>query len=142
MAEQVVFITGPARGIGEALARRMAAEGARIALVGMEPERLAALASELGPRHVWFECDVTDEAALQRAADGTVKALGGIDVVVTNAGIASHGTVATTPASAQARVVQVNLIGTILTVAVTLPHVVARKGYYLLISSAAALAVA
>ena len=139
MQDKVVLITGPARGIGAALARTLAARGARLALVGMEPELLAALANELGPRHVWFECDVTDEAALQRAAAGTVQALGGIDVVVTNAGIAGHGTVAVTPPAALARVIEVNLTGTILTVAATMPHVVARKGYFLLISSAAAL---
>ena len=137
-----MLITGPARGIGAALARTLAARGARLALVGMEPELLEALANELGPRHVWFECDVTSESALRRAVDGTVAALGGIDVVVTNAGIAAHGTVAVTPPAALARVIEVNLIGTILTAAVTLPHVVARQGYFLLISSAAAVAVA
>ena len=135
-----VFITGPARGIGEALARKFAARGARVALAGLEPERLAALAKELGPQHVWFECDVTNQAALERAVAGTVQALGGIDVVITNAGVGSHGTVAASPADAMARVVEVNLIGTIRTVRATIEHVAARKGSYMLISSAASLA--
>ncbi|MEA2463745.1 MAG: hypothetical protein QOJ98_1492 [Acidobacteriota bacterium] len=137
-----VLITGPARGIGEALARLLAARGARLALVGMEPERLAALAKELGPQHFWTECDVTSQAALQRAVELTVIALGGIDVVVANAGIASNGTVAVTPVEALARVVDVNLTGVIRTVHATLPHVVARRGYFLLISSAAAIVAA
>jgi NAD(P)-dependent dehydrogenase (short-subunit alcohol dehydrogenase family) len=83
---------------------------------------------------------VTDQAALDRAVAGTVEALGGIDVVVANAGIASNGTVAVTPVDALARTIEVNLIGVVRTVSATLPHVTERKGYYLLVSSAAALA--
>lgn len=140
MKERVVFITGPARGIGAAVARKLAARGARLALAGLEPSRLEELARELGPQHVWFECDVTDSAALLRAVEGTIAALGSIDVVVANAGIASFGTVAISPIEALARVVDVNLTGVIRTVHATLPHVVARKGYFLLVSSAAAIA--
>lgn len=134
-----ILITGPARGIGAETARMLAARGARLSLVGMEPERLAALAAELGPEHVWFACDVTDQAALDRAVSGTVEALGGIDVVIANAGIASNGTVAVTPVDALARTIEVNLIGVVRTVSATLPHVVASRGYYLLVSSAAAI---
>ena len=137
---KVVLITGPARGIGEATARLLAARGARLALVGLEPERLAALAAELGEGHAWFECDVTDQAALERAVAGTVERLGGIDVVVANAGVASHGTAAVTPVEALVRTVEVNLVGVVRTVCATLPHVTERRGYYLLVSSAAAIA--
>jgi short-subunit dehydrogenase len=140
LAGKVALVTGPARGIGEAVARALAARGARLSLVGMEPERLAALAAELGESHAWFECDVTDQGAIDRAVSGTVAALGGIDIVVANAGIGSFGTVAVTPLEAQVRVIEVNLIGVLRTVAVTLPHLLARRGYYLLVSSAAALA--
>jgi short-subunit dehydrogenase len=139
-AGKVALVTGPARGIGEAVARALAARGARLSLVGMEPQRLAALAAELGEGHAWFECDVTDQAVLDRAVSGTAAALGGIDVVVANAGIGSFGTVAVTPLEAQVRVIQVNLIGVLRTVSATLPYVTARRGYYLLVSSAAALA--
>jgi hypothetical protein len=137
-----VFITGPARGIGAAVARALAARGARLALVGMERDRLDALARELGPQHLAIECDVTEQAAVERAVALTVTAFGGIDVVIANAGIASNGTVAVTPMDALARVVDVNLTGVIRTVHTTLPHVVARRGYFLLISSAAAIAAA
>ena len=106
----------------------------------MEPERLAALATELGEGHAWFPCDVTNQAALESAVAGTVERLGGIDVVVANAGIASNGTVAVTPVEALVRVIDVNLSGVVRTVSATLPHVTARRGYYLLVSSAAALA--
>ena len=137
---RVVFITGPARGIGAALARSLAARGARLGLAGREPEKLAALSAELGPAHRWYECDVTDAASLERAVRSTAEELGGIDVAVANAGIASHGTVAVTPMDALARVIDVNLTGVVRTVHAALPHLVARRGYALLISSAAALA--
>src|SRR5215216_2598110 len=137
---KVVLITGPARGIGAETARQLAARGARLSLVGLEPGLLAALASELGEGHVWFECDVTDQASLERAVAGTIDAFGRIDVVVANAGIASNGTVAVTPVDALVRVLEVNLIGVVRTVSATLPHVTAARGYYLLMSSASALA--
>jgi short-subunit dehydrogenase len=137
---KVVLITGPARGIGAETARMLAARGARLSLVGLEPERLAALAVELGEGHAWFECDVTDQTALERAVAGTVEALGGIDVVIANAGVASNGTVAVGPVEALVRTIDVNLTGVVRTVCATLPHVTERRGYYLLVSSAAALA--
>ena len=138
--DHVVLITGAARGIGAETARRLAAKGARLALSGLEPERLVALATELGTAHRAFPCDVTDQASMERAVADAVAAFGGIDVVLANAGIASNGTVAVTPMAALARTVDVNLTGVIRTVHVTLPHVVARRGYYLLVSSAAAIA--
>lgn len=87
LSGKVVLITGPARGIGRETARRLAARGARLALVGLEAERLEALAHELGAGHAWAEADVTDQAALDGAVAHTVRALGGIDVVVANAGV-------------------------------------------------------
>jgi len=139
---KVVLVTGPARGIGAETARLLAARGARLSLVGLEPSRLAALADELGGggRHVWFECDVTDQASLGRAVAATSKVLGGIDVVVANAGIASNCTVAAGDVEALARTIEVNLTGVVRTVSATLPHVAAARGYYLLVSSAAAIA--
>ncbi|MEJ3744659.1 SDR family oxidoreductase [Actinomycetes bacterium KLBMP 9797] len=136
MDGKVVFITGAARGIGEHTARLAAARGATVALVGLEPERLASLAAELGG--AWFECDVTDQSALDRAAAGTVERFGGIDVVVANAGVANRGTIVVGDIEGLVHTVQVNLIGVMRTVRATVDQVIARRGYYLLVSSAAA----
>jgi NAD(P)-dependent dehydrogenase (short-subunit alcohol dehydrogenase family) len=137
MDGKVVFITGAARGIGAEVARQAAKRGAKLALAGLEPELLEKLANELGSQHLWIECDVTDQASLDRAAAAAVKKFGGIDVVFANAGIASHGPVSVCPPDALARVVEVNLIGVIRTVSATLAHVTERKGYMLLMASAA-----
>jgi NAD(P)-dependent dehydrogenase (short-subunit alcohol dehydrogenase family) len=138
LADKVVLITGAARGIGAETARRAAARGAKVSLVGLEPGRLQALAAELGPGHAWFEADVTDQVAVEAAVAGTVEQLGGIDVIVANAGIVNNGTVATNPPDALVRTIDVNLSGVVRTVSTALPYITARKGYVLVISSAAA----
>ncbi|MBA2523637.1 MAG: SDR family NAD(P)-dependent oxidoreductase, partial [Solirubrobacterales bacterium] len=88
---KVVFITGAARGIGAAVATESAKRGAKVSLAGLEPELLADRARQLGPDTPHFECDVTDRASIEAAVDGTVEALGGIDIVLANAGIATYG---------------------------------------------------
>ena len=134
-----LLITGAARGIGAELARQATAAGARVALVGLEPERLSALAGSLEGAS-WAECDVTDQAALSAAVESTLATHGAIDVVVANAGIANHGTVAVTPPEVVAKVIEVNLLGVVRTVTSTLPAITESRGHYLLISSAAAFA--
>lgn len=141
LRDQVVLITGAARGIGAHTARLAAARGARLALVGLEPEKLAALASSLGGAAVWFEADVTRQSDLDTAVAGTVEAYGRIDAVVANAGVACFGTVAATGVEAMARTVEVNLIGVMRTVSATIEHVLAARGYYLLVASTASFAV-
>ncbi|KQS66468.1 short-chain dehydrogenase [Modestobacter sp. Leaf380] len=141
LAGQVVLITGAARGIGAELARKAAARGARLSLVGLEPELLAAVATELGPEHLWVEADVTDADAMAAAVQRTVDVFGGVDVVVANAGIAPMNTVATASARALARTIEVNLTGAMLTAHAALPEITKRRGHVLLISSAAAFSV-
>lgn len=137
---QVVFVTGAARGIGAAAARQLAARGAKLALVGLEPDELAQVAADCGPDAAWFEADVTDRAAIEAAVQGAVERFGGIDVVIANAGIATGGSVLTIDPDAWERVVEVNLFGSWRTVRAALPHVVKRRGYVLQIASMAALA--
>ncbi|MDX8151533.1 SDR family oxidoreductase [Patulibacter brassicae] len=145
ITDQVVLVTGAARGIGAETARVLARQGARLSLVGLEPDALAALAAELnggGPeRHVWFEADVTDQASIDAAVAGTVERLGGIDVVMANAGIANNGTVAINPPDALVRTIDVNLNGVVRTVSAALPHVTERRGYVLVVASLASFTV-
>jgi NAD(P)-dependent dehydrogenase (short-subunit alcohol dehydrogenase family) len=137
---KVVLITGAARGIGAGTARVVAGRGARVALVGLEPERLEALTAELGEGHVWYEADVTDPDSIEAAVAASAEELGGIDVVMANAGIASYGTVQGTDPDAWVRTIDVNLNGAFRTVRAALPHVIDRKGYVLVVASQASFA--
>jgi NAD(P)-dependent dehydrogenase (short-subunit alcohol dehydrogenase family) len=138
LADRAVFVTGAARGIGAECARRCAASGAKVALVGLEPEELERVAADCGPEAVWFDCDVTDREALQEAVDATVERFGGIDVCISNAGIAGGGPVRLVPPEAIERIVEVNLLGSMRTLSACLPHVIERRGYLLQVASLAA----
>jgi NAD(P)-dependent dehydrogenase (short-subunit alcohol dehydrogenase family) len=136
---RVVLVTGAARGIGAESARQLAARGARVALVGLEPAELERVAGECRGS-VFFEADVTDHDALAAAVDGTVEALGGIDAVVANAGVGNVAFVRSTDPDAFERVLEVNLVGVWRTVRACLPHVIERRGYVLNVASSAAIA--
>jgi NAD(P)-dependent dehydrogenase (short-subunit alcohol dehydrogenase family) len=136
---RTVFITGAARGIGAATAERLHAKGANVALVGLEPERLEELTARLGERAAWFEADVTDYAALERAVNGTVERFGALDVAMANAGIAYVGALATAPMEHVERTLAVNLLGVWRTDRAVIRHIMERKGYLLNIASLAAI---
>ncbi len=136
---KTVLITGAARGIGAETARRLAARGARVALAGLEPELLEAVSADC-PGSVWLPCDVTDRAAVRGAVDRATEVLGGIDVVVANAGIGRFGTIRDSDEAAWERVIEVNLLGVWRTVRAALPQVIARRGYVLPVASGAAIA--
>ena len=132
---KVVFITGAARGIGAAVAAEAHKRGAKISLSGLEPELLAEVAAKLGPDTPHFECDVTDMDSVQAAVDGTVEALGGIDIVLANAGIGTYGTVEKGSPEAFLRTIDINLNGVYRTVHATLPHILATRGYISVVAS-------
>ena len=142
LENKVVLITGAARGIGAETARRAVAKGARVSLVGLEPERLRALADELGERAAWFEADVTSQEQVDGAVAGTVAAFGGIDVVLANAGVGNSGTVAISPPEVLLRTIEINVNGVVRTVSAALPHVTQRRGYVMIVSSTAAFTMA
>jgi 3-oxoacyl-[acyl-carrier protein] reductase len=87
--EKVAFITGGGRGIGEVYAKALAAEGAAVALADLDvpaAERVAAEIEDLGGRAVGVRCDVADEASVSTAVADVVDRLGGVDILINNAG--------------------------------------------------------
>lgn len=137
---KVVFISGAARGIGAAVAAEAARRGARVSLAGLEPEALADRARQISPDTPHFECDVTDMDSVNAAVDGTVKALGGIDIVLANAGIGTYGTAEKGDPDAWLKTIDINLNGVYRTVHATLPHVLERRGYIGVVASIASFA--
>jgi NAD(P)-dependent dehydrogenase (short-subunit alcohol dehydrogenase family) len=138
IAGRTAFITGAARGIGHATARRLHELGAKVALVGLEPELLEQRANELGARALPIHADVTDLAALEQAVAETVERFGGIDIAIANAGIANVGSWAEAPVEQVERTLAVNLLGVWRTNRAVLPQVTNSKGYLLNIASLAA----
>ena len=144
MQDKIVFITGGARGIGAEVAQRLRNKGAKLVLTDLDEAALTTLAGRLGgDEHVLTAiADVRDLPAMQAAAAKAVERFGGIDVVVANAGIASYGSVLHVDPESLKRVLDVNLLGVFHTVRATLPAVIDRRGYVLIVSSLAAFAAA
>jgi NAD(P)-dependent dehydrogenase (short-subunit alcohol dehydrogenase family) len=138
LSGQSILITGAAHGIGAEVARRLAARGARVSLVGLGADELRRVAADC-PGSVVFDADVTDQEALDAAVAGTVEAFGGIDTVFANAGIAAPGFIRTMEPAAFERIIEVNLIGVWRTIRACLPHVIERRGYILPVASMAAI---
>ena len=129
-------MTGAARGIGAEVARRAVARGSRVALIGLEAERLKALADELGSVASWCEADVRDGESLRFAIDKSASAMGGIDLVVANAGVVAYGTVRQADEDAFERVIDVNLTGTFRTLKYATPHLERSQGHVTVVASA------
>jgi NAD(P)-dependent dehydrogenase (short-subunit alcohol dehydrogenase family) len=136
MSGRKLVITGAARGIGEKVARLAAARGARVALIGLEPDRLRALADDLGPAALWREADVRDGAALRAAIDECATVMGGIDLVVANAGVAAYGTVRQADEASFERVLDINLNGVFRTLKYATPHLERSRGHAMVVASA------
>ena len=137
LAGRRVFITGAARGIGAATARRLYSRGARVALAGLEPELLAAVAHECGDAPA-LECDVRDRLQVEDAVELAVQRLGGLDVVVANAGTAAQLPLLGGDPTVFERTIEVNLLGVYYTLRAAGPHIAHPGGYALAISSLAA----
>jgi NAD(P)-dependent dehydrogenase (short-subunit alcohol dehydrogenase family) len=134
---RVVLVTGGARGIGLDTAQRLAARGARLALLDIDGAEAQRAASRLRGGAIADAVDVTDAEALAAAVQRVVDRLGGIDVVIANAGIEPPPATMLSVDKAQFdRVLAVNLHGVWNTVKATLPQVVASRGHVVLVASA------
>jgi NAD(P)-dependent dehydrogenase (short-subunit alcohol dehydrogenase family) len=137
LAGRRVLITGAARGIGAALARRLWARGARVALAGIEPDQLSEVAASCGDA-LAVVCDVRERGQVETAVEAAVEHLGGLDVVVANAGVAAQLPIVGGNPEVFERTVEVNLLGVYYTLRAAGPHVAHPGGYALAISSLAA----
>src|SRR2546423_338492 len=111
--------------------------GARVALLGLEPELLREVAAACGDAS-WFECDVADRDQVDEAVAGAVRALGGLDVAIANAGIGAQMTLVDGDPSVWDATLAVNLTGSYNLVRAAAPHVRHPRGYFLLTASLAA----
>ncbi|MCE7078943.1 SDR family oxidoreductase [Streptomyces sp. ST2-7A] len=136
---RVAVVTGAARGIGELLVRKLSGRGLRVALVGLEPERMREVADSLPGPALVLPADVTDPAAMREAALRVREGFGRVDVVVANAGVATGGRFTESDDATWRRVIEVNLIGSAATCRAFLPDLVESRGYFLQVASLAAI---
>jgi NAD(P)-dependent dehydrogenase (short-subunit alcohol dehydrogenase family) len=135
---RTALITGAASGIGAALAAALARRGMRLGLIDVDSNRLAQVAEAL-PGAVTEVADVRDRGALDTAIEDVVERLGGLDVAVANAGIATGGPSRMVGPDTFEDTIDVNLLGVWRTARTALPYVLERRGYVLLVSSASAI---
>jgi NADP-dependent 3-hydroxy acid dehydrogenase YdfG len=137
---KVALVTGASSGIGEATAVALAAEGAAVAIGARRTDRLEALARKLASdsaRVEALELDVTDEAACRRAVARTVAELGGLDVLVNNAGVMLLGPIEDADTEDWRRMISTNVLGLMYMTHAALPHLLARRGDVVQVSSVA-----
>lgn len=112
IAGRVAIVSGATSGLGERFARVLHSRGAHVVVTGRREARLRALVDELGSdRARSMTCDVTDESSVVQVVHDTVEALGRLDIMVNNAGIADGGPAESESLSAFQAVIDVNLAG-------------------------------
>ena len=136
---KALLITGGARGVGAEVARRLHAKGANLVLTDVDEAALRDIGAELGQDRVLTAvADVRELPAMEDAVSRAVDRFGGLDVVMANAGISTYGSVLKVDPQAFRLLVDVNIVGVFNTVRAALPAVIDRRGYVLVVSSAAA----
>ena len=135
LAGKVAIVTGAATGIGAVVAGYLAGDGAHVALIGRDEERLRARAATLDEKYPAREslpvrCDVTDEEQVQAMTSAVATRFGGIDILVNAAG--GTGPIETPahsyPAGDFRQILELNVVGTFLPCKHAIPHLIARGG--------------
>ncbi|MCS7221715.1 MAG: sorbitol-6-phosphate dehydrogenase [Anaerolineae bacterium] len=115
LPDRIAIVTGAARGLGEAISRRLAQEGAHVVLTDLNvagvERAAAAIAAETGRRTLALPCDVTVEEQVEAAVRRTVEEFGRLDIMVANAGIVISGELTEIPVEDWRKVIEVNLVG-------------------------------
>src|SRR5258706_6400441 len=125
LPERICIVTGAASGIGREIASRFALEGAKVAIADLSKDAAQAAAEEIrrrGGTALGFAMDVTSEAQVSAAVDEVVKAWGGVDVLVSNAGIQIVHPLEEFPYAEWKKMLAIHLDGAFLTTRAALPH--------------------
>lgn len=134
----VAAVTGASSGIGEALARRLVAAGARVALGARRAERLGHLVDELGDAAIAVPMDVRLPKDAERLVVSAVDAFGHLDAIVANAGVGRYGGILDHGEDELAEMLDVNIAGTIWPIRAAVPRFLERgAGDIVIISSVA-----
>lgn len=132
---KVMIVTGASSGIGRAVARRFAAEGARLVLVARSADRLGALAAELGGETLAVPADLTEPADVGRMVEAARGRFGAIDILFANAGSYVAGDVAAGDPAEWDRIIGINVNAVFRAVHAVLPAMIARRSGDVIVTS-------
>jgi NAD(P)-dependent dehydrogenase (short-subunit alcohol dehydrogenase family) len=136
LQDKAIIVTGSTTGIGEAVARRFVAEGARVLVHGRDRERAEKLVADLGEGKTAVHTDdVADPAAAQRTANAAMRAFGRIDGIVNNAAWIVRSNIDTTDAELFDKCMAINVRAPLLLIKAALPHLKVSQGAVLNIGS-------
>ncbi|PSQ10259.1 short-chain dehydrogenase [Halobacteriales archaeon QS_5_70_15] len=139
LSESVALVTGASAGIGRATARVLAREGADVALVARREERLDELAGEIADEHgveaLVLPTDVSDDGQVDEAVEAAVERFGGLDVVVSNAGVNRMGDVEELSTETFRQIMGVNCEGTFFVTRAVVPHLRESEGSLIYVGS-------
>jgi NAD(P)-dependent dehydrogenase (short-subunit alcohol dehydrogenase family) len=108
------LVTGAAQGLGEGMARALAAAGATVVIGDVQGEAGSTAAKSLGDGHGFVHLDITDETSWEAGIASTIEQLGGLDILVNNAGIEITSMITEVSADDIRRMLEVNVLGTAL----------------------------
>ena len=135
IAGKVILVTGASSGIGRAMVRRFAAEGATLALAARRSDRMHALAAEVGGQPLIVQTDLTVPAEVDRMVDGVLARFGRLDVLAANAGIYVPGEVAEGDPAAWEEMIADNVSSVFRAVRAALPHMIERRSGDIIVTS-------
>lgn len=133
--EMSVVITGGGSGIGEATARYLAAQGAKVTICGRREDRIKTVAREIGSNCAWVTADVTSSADRQKLIDTAILHGGRIDALISNAGNMERKPVEQWTEERLLQVFNDNVISGMMLTQIALPHLVATEGAIIFIGS-------
>jgi len=135
---KVALVTGASSGIGKATALRLASEGAKVAVTARREERIKELVSEItsdsGSAHA-IPADLTSKEDRERIVDETAEQFDGLDVLVNAAGVIAYGTIEDTTLEDWQKMYEINVVSVFHLMQLSLPHIIARKGNIVNVSS-------
>lgn len=128
LSGRTAFVTGSTRGIGQAIAIRLHAAGARVAVLGRDAGKAAEVAARIGEGAASFACDVGDTGSVTAAVEAVAKALGPVDILVNNAGVTRDNLLLRMGDEEWDAVLDANLKGAFRTVKAVLKGMMKRGG--------------
>ncbi len=113
LQNKVIVITGASSGLGKELAKKVAAEGAKVALVARSEEKLKILQKEIGENASYFVCDIAQLSQVQETAQAILDRLGNVDILVNNAGIWTDNEIEIERPAKRKEAIDTNVLGNI-----------------------------